>query len=136
MRSLTDEALAARHDPQPFERDGERADEAHAQPDFEPGPFGKMIEASRWTFAPRVEMIPGRLIWDRDAENVAPGRPPVNPILRIFRVYVATSDLNAAAYAADWLERDLLGRDSILVGMAAEEIDHARKVLSRLAVLS
>lgn len=63
-------------DPEPFERNGVRATWRDAHPDFEPGPFGKIIESSKWTYAPRAEFNPKTT-------------HPFNPILTAFRYAVS-----------------------------------------------
>lgn len=120
FRSQTDEQLAARHDPAPFERNGIRSDTAeHA--------YGE------WKHAPRVECIPSRnndpfprqshTYPDPDpAWNVA--RPPVNRVLVAFREV----GHSALEYLNGMSVQTYVGAPQT----TSDEIDHARRVLTKL----
>ena len=119
MRSQTDAMLAARHDPKPYEFEGNRA--KHADVFYPNVP----------TFTPRVEMIPvvAPVAVYADGRKLVTfhARPPVNPILVEFRQALDWSGWVSTEAAGFWEWED---------EYAPEQIDHARKVLTRLAALS
>lgn len=89
--------------------------------------------------------------WERSATQGAPGdvfaprpefdRPqhnPTNPILEAFRDHVATQWVylpEVSTYAEDVETFDGL-RDDSFIGTTPDQIDHARRVLARLASLT
>lgn len=133
FRSQTDEQLAAKHDPAPYDKNGIRSwTNEHA--------YGE------WVFSPRVECIPSRDPFPYQGPtgsyHANPGwlgeerltfaprpefaRPPVNRILKAFRTD------NRERYTLS--ERAQLWLDTTTIGdFTPAEIDHARKVLTRLS---
>lgn len=130
MRSQTDEQLAAKWDPKPWRNvdTGERSDNGN--------PDGRI--GTRYTFDPRPECIPSRIWDDTDPDGFVryrpeAVRPPVNPILVAFRLFVARhTGMRLPGAAEDWLAFGDPAED----GATPEQLDHARKVLTRLATLS
>lgn len=127
MRSQTDEMLAAKWDPEPYihTASGQR------------GPSRYVGGWSDAILAPRVEMIPSRHIFHGkpghriDTGRVWP-RPPVNEVLVLFRRQLLPLVP---------LEAHIHGFLSGITRLASEgftvaEINHARRVLKRLAALT
>jgi hypothetical protein len=147
MRSQTDEMLAARWDPEPFvDRDGNHTRFVSERREGEDDFVSNVL-------APRPEYIPSRYITEIDilrmdigdnphpddyvmeredlAEYEAWKRPPVNPILVEYR---EDSYPELHRYPAVWLA-DLIEQRGPRA-FTPEQVDHARKVLTRLAALA
>lgn len=143
FRSQTDEQLAARWDQEPWRNvdTGERSDNGN--------PDGRI--GTRYTFDPRPECIPQRPQrhsddsdfesdltepeW-REAGLPLIARPPVNPILVNLRADLGF-DSTVSELANEYLDEaegrfDNRWEDDF----TPEQIDHAHKVLTRLAALS
>jgi hypothetical protein len=135
QRSMTDEQILDKYDydREPYARDGWRADEAHAQPDYEPGVFGKMIDSSRWTYDPRPECIPSRY---RPETSERVPRLPVNPILSWMRNATRQPwSVSARHILAEWPSTvGAAVATGIMPNPTSAETDFARKVLTRLTV--
>jgi hypothetical protein len=134
MRSQTDEQLAARWDKEPYVSNGRRFathDEALTDA-WHNGNHGIY-------FDPRPECIPSRWRTEVTSDGYGPNgyprvripRPPVNPILVEYR---EDSYPELHRYPAVWLA-DLIEQRGPRA-FTPEQIDHARKVLTRLAALA
>lgn len=127
MRSQTDEQLAARWDLRPY-RYPEKLDGREIRPaERVPG----------LVFDPRPECIPS-ITFQQGSRGDSPirtlKRPPVNPILTELRTVLPEFEtLDDAAYAMyqSWCEEPTAREYA-----TPEQIDHARKVLTRLAALA
>lgn len=112
-------------DPNPFvrPRDGKRGDADTLSPDFEPGPFGKMVEPLRYD--PRPEY----------------GQPQIheaNPILVELRIASGAGidwAITAFSNALNTSEQSSDAIRAIVREATDEHRDHARRVIDRLAQL-
>lgn len=139
MRSQTDEQLAAKWDPEPWlHASGKRAADELT---------GRLMLWGDWTHAPRPECIPS-ITFQQGSRGDSPirtlKRPPVNPILVMVRAYRAErltmKNPKAWGHVERKVEQYLAAIDRrdplILASYNPEQIDHARKVLTRLAALA
>lgn len=159
FRSQTDAQLAAKHDLEPYvTANGTRLSAENY--DRLPQPGG----AATYTLHPRVECIPSRDYepWlnprngdrahiRRDGWTWAPrpeyARPPVNRILAAFREYRAIAVWDRTSDTAmDWRDYDKAAPRleaksfrlywGVRKNATPAEVDHARKVFTRLAALA